>query len=367
LSIQEYIDKVNAALQGQIPTSQDEVTALMNLLFRLGSAKKVPFPQQIVFNQVALRLSDMLRSSFDFKYQHQHATNDLQRLQAEKFSIKKVYAQLDEAKNKTLQRQKKIEDRMTFLQEKQEKIKKKLEQLKPKSLQLATTLKKINIKRTSFYTDLTRIDDKLKPLLDQTPYLEIDFQREWEKIRASLEQVMASTHFPSIESSSPDVVEQQITHIVEKSETALVEQPKFPQVEDVAIEENRLEDISTISSPSLPQDEPSRPDVVEQRIVHMIENSETTLIEHPEVPQVGEVAIEENRLEDISTVSSPSLHQDEPSRPDVVEQQIAHVVENSETTLIEHPEVPQVGEMAIEENGLEDVSTVSSPSHLQDE
>ncbi|XP_039687800.1 involucrin-like [Medicago truncatula] len=339
----------------------------MTLLFRLGSAKEVAFPQQIVFNQIALRLSDMLISSLEFKYQHQHATNDPQRLQEEKAFIKKVYAELDEEKKKTLKRQKKIEDKMTSLKEKQEKIKKELEQLKPKSLQLATTLKKINIKRTSLYTDLTRIDDELKPLLDQTPYLEIDFQREWEQIRASIEQTMASIHFPSIESSRPDVVEQQIAHIVEKSETALAEQPKVPQVGEVAIEENRLEDISTVSRPSLHQDEPSRPDVVEQQIVHIVENSKTTLIEHPEVPQVGEVAIEESRLEDISTVSRPSLHQDEPSRPDVVEQQIVHIVENSKTTLIEHPEVPQVGEVAIEESRLEDISTVSRPSLHQDE
>ena len=369
LSIQEYIDKINSAFRGQIPTNQDEVTALMTQMFRLGSAKEVAFPQQIVFNQIALRLSDMSTNSLDFKYQHQHATNDLHRLQEEKAFIKKVYAELDEEKKETLQRQKKIEYRMTSLKEKQEKIKKELEQLKPKSLQVATKLKKINIKRTSLYTDLTSIDDKLKPLLDQTPYLETDFEREWEQIRASLEQVMASIHFPSIEPSRPDVVEQQIARMVEKSETTLVEQPEVPQVGEVAIEENRLEDISTVSSPSLHQDEPSRLDVVEQQIVHIVENSETTLIEHPDqVPQVREVAIEENRLEDISTVSSPSLHQDEPSRLDVVEQQIVHIVENSETTLIEHPDqVPQVREVAIEENRLEDISIVSSPSLHQDE
>jgi len=172
--------------------------------------------EYLPLNKIALQLNDISRDYLGLQDQYAHAALSLKKmetLQSSKSVFKKAYSELEEERKATLQRQKEIEERMVFLKAEQKRIKKEIMELTPEASQLAEKLKSANSQRVKLYTDSTRIDSELKPLLDQR--LQMDFQNSqtglnlkrqtWQHFKVSLEEarVPPSVHtFSRIASSS---------------------------------------------------------------------------------------------------------------------------------------------------------------------
>jgi len=204
LSFQEDLDKLNAALQGYLPSEADEITTYKVLLSELMASDERSSLRE-PFKGMVSQLADVVKDYLRLVDKHELAScelHEIDMLEEETSNLKNNVYVFELERQSLLDRHEEVRARINLLMDKNGAIRDEMSQL---VLELSTVddqLKDNMDREIDWYTKLTVFDDQLKLLLPRKKILQralkrikerIQLKRDmWDNLRSSWQQAKIS-------------------------------------------------------------------------------------------------------------------------------------------------------------------------------
>lgn len=205
------MERVDAALMGEIPTDRAQVATLRVSLIKLANSTDVPAREREAFHQIALQLNGLTYKYSRAKERYDNASHvlkTLSELQDAESQFSNFCLTLESKRQATVKEDEKINQRLTHLSAQLEFIKREIDSLRLKSTSLSTQINSYANRKIKLYAQANSLHREIELWWNEEDYHKRDLNNgreglaEANKVWNGLRQLLDRAKKPDAEGST---------------------------------------------------------------------------------------------------------------------------------------------------------------------